>query len=141
MRADLVFSYWVFTWYLLYAVKIINYSPKFALILGMLDNIVMFILMLTYGTSTGTIIKFLLINTLIKALPLYYVRNDPIKKTDIYFTFGVFAAFVIWIHLNNQSLTGNMKLIYDSLLHEKDQTPLMSLLKKIENNFKTMVVI
>jgi hypothetical protein len=61
--------------------------------------------------------------------------------TDIYVTLCVFAAFAIWIHLNNQSLTGNMKLIYDSLLHEKDQTPLMSLLKKIENNFKTMVVI
>ena len=136
MRVDLVFSYWVFTWYVLYIAKFTNYSPKFALILGIIDNFIMLLMMILYGTSMSTIIKFLLINTLIKALPLYSVINEPIKRVDIYVTLGTFTAFAIWIHINKQSLTGNMKLIYDSILHEKDQTPLMSLLTKIEQNFK-----
>jgi len=39
LRIDLVFSYWVYFWYILYAFKITNYSPKFPLILGLIDNI------------------------------------------------------------------------------------------------------
>lgn len=138
MRIDLVLSYWVFTWYLLYVTKIINYSPKFALVLGVIDNVILLLMMIVYGTSMSTIIKFLFINFFIKVLPLYYLRNEKIKKKDIYFTFSVFLFFSIWIYINNQSLTGNMKLIYDSLLYEKNQTPLMSLLNKLENNFKQM---
>ena len=40
LRVDLVFSYWVYFWYVLYALKITNYSPKFPIILGLIDNII-----------------------------------------------------------------------------------------------------
>jgi hypothetical protein len=46
LRADLVFSYWIYLWYILYAFKITNFSPKFPLILGLIDNIIMLLLML-----------------------------------------------------------------------------------------------
>ena len=110
LRPDLVFSYWTYIWYLFYAFKLTKYSPKFPLILGLIDNIIMFILMLLYGTSRRTIIYFLIINTLIKVIPLYYLRNETIKMTDIYFTVCLFLVFIIWLYLNKQSLIGNLKL-------------------------------
>ena len=64
-----------------------------------------------------------------------------IKLNDIYFTCGLFLLFVFWLHLNEQSLVGNIKLIHDSLLYGKDQTPFMSLLKQIQKNYKNMRVI
>ena len=136
MRADLVFSYWIYTWYLLYAFKITNYSPKVALILGVIDNIIMLLLMLLYGTSRRTIFYFIIINTLIKVVPLYYLRNDPILWRDIYFTGCLFVVFIIWLHMNSQSLVGNIKLVHDSLIYGKDKTPFMALLKTIQKNFK-----
>lgn len=141
LRADLVFSYWIYTWYLLYAFKFTSYSPKFALILGLIDNMVMLGLMLLYGTSRRTIFYFIVINTLIKVVPLYYLSGEKIKMTDIYFTSGLFVVFVLWLHLNSQNLVGNMKLVHDSLVYGKDETPFMALLNKVFKNYKNLEII
>jgi hypothetical protein len=141
LRADLVFSYWIYLWYILYAFKITNFSPKFPLILGLIDNIIMLLLMLVYGTSKETIFYFIIINTLIKVMPLYYLRNESIKWIDIYFTIFLFIVFVGWLHLNKQSLYGNIKIIHDSLLYGQNKTPFMAILNKIKNNFKKLQVL
>lgn len=140
LRADLVFSYWIYLWFLLYAYKITYYSPTFALLLGLIDNIVMLIMMLIYGTSKRTIFYFILINTLIKVIPLYYLRNEKIKLKDIYFTLMLFIIFVVWLHINKQSLIGNIKIIHDSLLYGQNKTPFMAILKQIQINYKNMKV-
>lgn len=141
MRVDLVFSYWVYLWYILYVFKIISYSPKLAIAFGLLDNMVMLILMILFGTSTKTLIFFIIINTIIKVLPFYYLRNETIYLKDVYFTFGLFVVFIIWLHINKESLIGNMKLIYYSLLYGKNETPFMNLLTKVEKNFKSLNII
>jgi hypothetical protein len=141
LRIDLVFSYWIFIWYLLYIFKFISYSPKFPLIIGLVDNIIMFIMMLTYGTSYKTIIYFVIINTFIKVMPLYYLRNNLIKMRDIYFTIILFTIFIIWLHINSQSLIGNTKTIYDSLLYGKNKTPFIDFMNIIQNNFKNMKIL
>jgi hypothetical protein len=97
--------------------------------------------MFIWGTSVKTIIWFVIINTLIKVVPLYYLRSEPYKIKDIYFTAGLFFIYIIWLHINNQSLVGNIKIIHNSLLYGKNETPFMNLLSKIETNFKTLEVI
>jgi hypothetical protein len=138
LRVDLVFSYWVYLWFILYIFNYTSYSPKFALTLGLLDNIVMLFLMIIWGTSVKHITKFIIINTFIKVVPLYYLRNQSYKMEDIYFTVGLFILFVFWLHVNRQNLIGNIKIIHNSLLYEKNKTPIMNLLNKIEKNFKKM---
>jgi hypothetical protein len=137
----MVFSYWTLLWFILYYFKLISFSPKFAITIGILENIVLFILMIIWGTSIRTIIWFAIINTLIKIMPFYYLRNESYNLKDIYFTFGLFFVFIIWLYINNQSLTGNAKLLYDSFIYGKDKTPFMALLNKIEHNFKIYEVI
>lgn len=141
LRSDLVFSYWIYVWFLLYVFNVINYSPKFPLILGLIDNAIMLLLMLVYGTSRRTIFYFIIINALIKVLPLYYLRNEHIQIKDIYFTIFLFAIFVLWLRLNEQSLVGNMKVIHDSLLYGQDKTPFMAFINKLKKNFKHLQVI
>ena len=74
-------------------------------------------------------------------MPYYYLREQPIKTKDIYVTIVLFILFNIWLHLNNQNLVGNVKLIHDSLIFGKNETPFMSILEKIKNNFKYITVI
>lgn len=132
LRVDLVFSYWVYIWYLLYVFHFTYYSPKFPLALGLLDNIIMLLMMITYKkTNWKTILNFITINMLIKVVPLYYLQNETIKSKDIYFTLGLFLLFIIWLHINSESLIGNMKDIHDSLLYNKNKTPFMALLDYI----------
>ena len=97
--------------------------------------------MLMYGTSKETIFYFIIINTLIKVVPLYYLRNESIKWRDIYFTVFLFILFIGWLHINKQNLFGNIKIIHDSLLYGQDKTPFMALLNKIKTNFKSLRVI
>jgi hypothetical protein len=141
LRADLVFSYWIYFWYILYAFKLTKYSPKFPLILGLIDNIGMLVLMLLYGTSKRTIFYFIIINTLIKVVPLYYLRNEPLKMKDIMFTIFLFIIFIMWLHFNKQSLYGNAKLIHNSLLFGQDKTPFMAFINQLKTNFKNLEVI
>lgn len=141
LRSDLVFSYWIYFWYILYAFKIIDYSPKFPLILGLIDNIIMLVLMLMYGTSKRTIFYFIIINTLIKIVPLYYLRNESIRMKDIMFTIFLFVIFIIWINLHKQSLFGNAKLIHDSLLFGQNKTPFMAFINNLKKNFKNLEII
>ena len=141
LRADLVFSYWIYVWFILYVFKITIYSPKFAIILGAIDNFIMLTLMFLYGTSSKSITYFIIINTFIKVLPLYYLRTQQMKLNDIYFTGGLFVVFIIWLHINEQSLIGNIKLVHDSLLYNKSQTPFMHLVEQISINFKNLKVI
>ena len=138
LRFDLVFSYWVYIWYILYAFKITNYSPKFPLVLGLLDNIVMLCLMILYGTSSQTILYFIIINTIIKVIPLYYLWSQPILVKDIYATLGLFIIFVLWLHINQQSLIGNLKLVHDSLLYGEGKTPFIHFMRKLQANFKDL---
>jgi len=135
LRFDLVFSYWIYLWYLLYTFKMTSYSPKLALLLGLIYNSVMLLMMFLYHTKTKTIISFIVINTFIKVLPFYYLINENIRIKDVYFTLGLFVLFIIWLHINKQSLTGNLKLIYDSLIYSKNKTPLMNLFQKIKKNY------
>jgi hypothetical protein len=135
IRPDLIFSYWIFLWFILYVFNFTNYSPKFALILGALENIIMGILLLM-SNKLKTAFMFVIILTLIKLLPLYYVRNAPIRIKDIYFTLGMFILFIIWLHINNQSILGNINMIYTSLLHGNKNTPLIAFAEYIKTNIK-----
>lgn len=141
LRFDLVFSYWIYIWYIVYAFKLISYNPKFALILGLLHNFIMLILMILYGTSKRTIFYFIIVNTLIKIIPIYYLQDVQIKIRDVYFTFGLFILFIIWLDMNKQNLVGNIKIIHDSLLYGKDNTPFMSVLNQIKKNYKNLEII
>ena len=132
----MVFSYWVVLWFILYYFNLTSFSPKFAITVGILENIILFIFMVIWGTSLRTIIWFVIINTIIKILPFYYLRNESYNLKDIYATIALFVLFIVWLHINKQSLVGNAKLIYGN-----NNTPVMNLLHKIENNFKIYEVI
>ena len=74
---DLIFSYWIFVWYLLYEFKIINNSPKLALIIGLITNTILLLLMIYYVNNIYNILKVILFNNQIfrKLISLY--RLNP----------------------------------------------------------------
>ena len=125
-RYDLVFSYWIFLWYLLYIFKIINFSPKLALCLSIIENIILFLIMFfILKSSKETITKFLIINTFIKIIPLYSIWNDKIIwKKDIVYIFILFIFYVIWCHLFAPKIFNNQ----------------MNLINKNQNIFKKIIL-
>ena len=104
MRADLIFSYWIFTWYLLYISKIVNYNPKFAILIGIIDNTIMLLMMIYFGSNMYTIVMFIIINTFLKIVPYYTLWNKKIERKDIIVTLFLFIIFIIWLYINKQNL-------------------------------------
>ena len=128
MRFDFIFSYWILAWYVAYMVKFTDYIPKFALIVGILENLVVLFYMIRFGSNFRTISRYMGVNAVIKVLPLYTVRNDPIRIKDIIATAVYFLIFTGWLYVNEESLTGNYNKILDSLINNRDETPLMKML-------------
>lgn len=102
MRVDFVFSYWIFTWYLLYVFGATTYNPKIALVLGVIHNTIMLLIMFYYKNDWIHIATFCFINTFLKVIPLWTVRNDPYLWKDFYALIYLFIIFVVWIFINGQ---------------------------------------
>lgn len=122
-RLDLIFSYWIFAWYLLYITNIISYSPKFILILGIIENIILLFFIIQNGSTINTILKFIVINTCIKVIPYYTVRNDIIQEKDIIASIMLFFLYIIWLYMNKETIIQKYKAIYSSLVQNKGDTP------------------
>jgi hypothetical protein len=131
VRLDFIFSYWIFIWYLAYAIGFTTISPKFALVVGLLENIIMFSYIAFVGTPIGTLMKFGFSNLIMKIIPLYLLRGEPIKQTDILMTLCIFAIYNAWLFVNSETIVDVIYKINDSLIHNRNQTPFMRLLDYI----------
>jgi hypothetical protein len=136
IRLDLIFTYWVFAWYLAYMANLTSYNPKLALILGIAINTLIAIAVLVNGGKISSIFSFLFVNILLKGIPLYTIYNTKITEKDVYALEGIFAIYLIWVHINIKSVTGITKNIYESILHEKNETPAILILSKLRNYYQ-----
>ena len=109
MRFDFVFSYWIFTWYLLYEFRVTTYNPKIALVVSILENIILFSIMFYMNQSWIHLITFIFINTVIKFIPLWRLRNTSYRWKDVYAFIVLFMIYVGWLYVNDQITTFNMK--------------------------------
>ena len=134
MSFDYLFSYWIFVWYLLYFFRITKYNPKFVLICGIIENIILLFFMIYYKTNLNVIIFFIFGMFIIKIIPTYTIWNTIIKWRDILFTFILFFIYIIWLYINNKSLYYVFNEIKQVVFNKK-KFPLTELLLKIYNYF------
>ena len=133
MRLDFIFSYWILIWYLAYAVKFTNLSPKFALLIGIIENFALFLFMIYKKTDLNSLLRFGFGNLLIKVLPYYLLRDESIKRSDVVVTLFVFALYNAWLYINSETFISIVEKTTDSLVHNKNNTPFMKLLYRLEH--------
>jgi hypothetical protein len=100
-RFDIVFSYWIFIWYLLYISGFNVSNPKLALICGIIINAFALIKMIYMNEPQINIGLFILVNTCIKLIPLYTLLNTKIVYNDIFILLGLYSIYLLWIYVNN----------------------------------------
>jgi hypothetical protein len=102
MRFDYVFSYWIFAWYVLYAFNLTTFHPKIALVIGLIHNTGLLLTMIYYKNDWIHIATFCFINTFIKVIPLWTVRNDPYQWKDFYALVVYYMIHLVWLYVNGQ---------------------------------------
>ena len=131
---DLVLSYWIFLWFVLYYWKFTQYNPKFLLLLGFIENVIMLLLMFLYNNDIFKITVFILVNFFIKVLPLYFIWNTVITWTDVYASVGLIVVYCVWVYLRlGATIYEVQRNIAKALLSNEFQTPIMSLVYSIRN--------
>ena len=113
LRYDLVFSYWIFFWWILYILHLTgDYNPKFLLL-------------------------FIIVNIFIKIIPIYFVWNHRITMNDIFVSGFLFCAYLFWLYMNNIPISihffsGEMN---NFVRKNKNIFPTTRLLMKLYNDF------
>jgi hypothetical protein len=130
-RIDYIFSYWIFFWYILYAFKFTRYNPKFAIICGVIENIIIFGLMLRYGTKKKLMILFLIMTFLLKIIPLYSMQKIAIQKQDIVATFTLFIFYLAWISYHKKTYKDFEKQTRELIFDNKNTLPGMMFLENL----------
>lgn len=125
LRVDLIFSYWVIVWFLVYSIGVTIYSPKFVIIIALLENIYSGIMLRTANVQT---IMSLMVLIFLKTTILFVLRNDKIRAIDILVSIILFIIYVIWVHMNNETVLGYYKKIQRSLNNNDNNTPLVHIL-------------
>ena len=98
---DLVLSYWIFVWYLLYQLRVVTVSPKLAIIVALLINTITFVIMIYLKKPMIELILFILVQVVIKIIPLYTLRNIKIDFTkDLQSFIAVALIYLLWLHIN-----------------------------------------
>ena len=123
LRADFIFSYWIFAWFLFYIFDIIKFSPKFAILIGIIENIGLLFYIIYHNAPYSIIWKFIIVIMFQKALLLYIVRKDIMHVSDILFTLGLFVIYLLWLHIHNTSFFEIINKINTSLIQNKNETP------------------
>lgn len=95
---DELFSTWIFIWYILYIIGIIQYSPKYWFIIALLTVL---ILVFIIKLKMSIIIVGIFGIVCLKGIPLYSIRRDPCKLCDILFGLMLFIMYLIWLKYKN----------------------------------------
>jgi len=134
IRPDFIFSYWIFVWYLLYISKIVIYNPKIFLFLGMIEGILIFCILLS-KIPLLSVFKYFIVISVIKLIPYFTIRNHAIYYKDIVFSLFLFVIYHIWLFVNGQNMIGIYENLYNSFVHNKQDTPGYILVNRIINFF------
>ena len=133
---ELLFSPWIFVWFILYYAGLIEYSPVLILMIALLQNTYLIGLMIVNKVRFINIIEFSTIVFFTKFIPLYLIRNDKIKVNDIIFTLLLFNLYLVWLLVNDKDFVQISKDIIKTMMSDKPQTMIMMELQKLENKFK-----
>lgn len=124
IRFDFIFSYFIFVWFLFYYFGYIIYCPNSWFILGIINNLVALSLMIFYKNPLINIVVFCIINTCIKIIPLWLLRNKPYKIEDFIFGTILFTIFSLWLSINKTNFIKVTEQIIKKYKEKLPATPL-----------------
>lgn len=122
-----IFSYWIFIWFVLYFFDIIpkKYNPLLLLIVGYVLTLGELIYMLYYKISYYNFIKFLIINVIIKFIPilliLIFKKPIQINKEDIYISLYLILIYIFIMSLMNKNPYNYYKMMINTYINDDNK--------------------
>ena len=139
IKPDLIFSYWTFTWFIIYYICIIfnislyiktNFNPLLALFIAFFLNFIQ-LCYITYKIHDFNFFyKFLFMILIFKGIPIYLIKNQKINvKRDLINTFILFIFYNIYLIIKGTNIFEVYKEINKSLIEKQNKTIFFKILK------------
>ena len=125
------FSYWIFTWYILYILHVTKYNPKIGLLFALSSNILLLIVMIWYKTTAHLVFLLLLMMLLLKIIPLYTIWNTKISQKSVWVFVLLLVVYIIFIIMNKQYINEFINNLIDLIIYKKNTLPLMQQLENL----------
>ena len=134
MNGNLLFSNWTFIWFIAYLCNLIPYSPKLIILVGFIIIIGIIYYLYINNASKYNLLKFVLLNLFMKAIPLIILYNVAITWDDLYFSIGIFLIYLIWLDINDTSFFMIYQKLINNYINYRTNTFVSNLYDKIYNN-------
>ena len=99
LRKDLLFSYWIFVWFLLFYFNYVSYNPKIFIIISLIYTCIDWGLQFIYLHPFMNLFWYFLRTLIIKIIPLYLVWNMGVNLLDIVFGLILLLFYLAYIIL------------------------------------------
>lgn len=118
-----IFSYWIFIWFILYYIGLTKYNPLFILIVGYIFTLFEFIYLKINKSSRYNLIKFMIINIIIKFIPILLIIKFPLRfdLKDIYISIYLIFFYIITMSIMNKNPYEYYKLMLHTYLYNDEK--------------------
>ena len=121
---DIIFSNWIFIWFLLYWSGLIKYNPFFIFIMVfIICNLYLIYAYYYKKLNNYNIYKLLVLNFLFKFIPimiLILTKNNKFNINDILFSIVFFILYQIYLHINNTNMIDIYSILLEGFLSDND---------------------
>ena len=118
-----IFSYWTFVWFILFYIGLIKYNPLFILIIGYIFKLFEFIYLIIKKSSKYNLIKFMIINIIIKFIPILLIIKFPLRfdLKDIYISIYLIFFYIITMSIMNKNPYEYYKLMLHTYIYNDEK--------------------
>jgi hypothetical protein len=118
-----IFSYWTFIWFILFYIGLIKYNPLFILIIGYIFTLFEFIYLIIKKSSKYNLIKFMIINSIIKLIPILLIIKFPLRfdLKDIYISIYLIFFYIITMSIMNKNPYEYYKLMLHTYIYNDEK--------------------
>jgi hypothetical protein len=118
-----IFSYWTFVWFILFYIGLIKYNPLFILIIGYIFTLFEFIYLIIKKSSKYNLIKFMIINIIIKLIPILLIIKFPLRfdLKDIYISIYLIFFYIIIMSIMNKNPYEYYKLMLHTYIYNDEK--------------------
>ncbi len=116
-----IFSYWIFIWFILYYFKLTKYNPLFLLIVGYIITFGELLYLVIKGANNYNIIKFIIINVIIKLIPIILIINTKIIFKDLIISLYIILLYMVTMMIMNINPYKIYKMMIDTYLYDNNK--------------------
>jgi hypothetical protein len=118
-----IFSYWIFIWFIVFYIGLTKYNPLFLLLIAYIFTLFEYIYLIINKSSKYNLLKHLLINILIKVIPILLIIKFPLRFNldDINFSIYLIICYLIIMIIMNKNPYEYYKLMINTYLYDDNK--------------------